>query len=187
MRKFHKLEGRVSLYAVLGLLAGLFVLQCIAPEQSFAFDSAKKAIKEICGHMEGNLGGLLMTTAGVGALVAAAFGNFRASHSMIVTAIGAATVSTMLSLYFADAAKECTGGHRINTEAGTTTRTLDDRFALPGVLRHEPGALGEANIEIAAGRQADFTQAAEFNHGGEEFELAPAEDDGGLNDLADTF
>jgi hypothetical protein len=187
MSKFQKLEGRVSLYTVLGLLGGLFVLQCISPEQSFAFESAKKAIQEICGHMEGNLGGLLMTTAGVGALVAAAFGNFRASHSMLITAIGAATVSTILSLYFADAAQECRGqGHDINTDAGAGARTLDERFALPGVLRQDAAALGDANVEIAAGRDADFTQAAQFNHGGDEFELN-TEDDGGLNDLADTF
>lgn len=77
---------------------------------AYAFESAKYAIQELCGHMTGSLGGLLMSAAGVGAIVAAAFGNFRASFSFLITGIGAFTVSAILSLYFPTAADTCDQG-----------------------------------------------------------------------------
>src|SRR5829696_6404304 len=90
------------------LAAGLTVF-LVLPENAHAFESVKFAIREICGHMEGHLGGLLMTVAAVGGIAAAALGNLRAMQSMIVTGIGAATVSAVLSLYFKDAASTCAG------------------------------------------------------------------------------
>ena len=84
------------------LLAGLG-----QAENAYAFDSAIWAIQELCGHMKGNYGALLMSTAGVGAIVSAAFGNYKASYGFIITGIGAFTITSMLSLYFPDAAQYC--------------------------------------------------------------------------------
>ena len=69
--------------------------------------SAEFAISEICGHIMGSLGALLMATAGVGAVVSAAFGNLKASYGLIVVGVGAFTVSSFLSLYFPAAAAFC--------------------------------------------------------------------------------
>jgi hypothetical protein len=95
-----------------------FALVISAPMSAFGLESVRFAIKELCQHMEGNLGGLLMVTAGVGGMISAAFGNMKALYTCIITAIGAFTASSMLSLYFPEAHAICTG-----QGGGTTTRT----------------------------------------------------------------
>jgi hypothetical protein len=93
------------------ITTGLFVTGYIfIPTEVSALASVEFAIKEICQHMQGNLGGLLMATAGVGGLISAAFGNMKAMYSCVVTAIGAFTISSMLSLHFDAAAGHCNGG-----------------------------------------------------------------------------
>lgn len=67
----------------------------------------KFAIQELCKEMMGDLGALLTATAGFGAIVAAAFGAYRAFYSAIITAVGAFSISAILSLYFPTAAAEC--------------------------------------------------------------------------------
>lgn len=97
-----------ALCFVAGSIATFLLLLSLV-SVAFAFESAKFAIEELCGHMTGSLGGLLMSAAAVGGIAAAAFGNFRASFSFIITGIGAFTISALLSLYFPDAAESCTG------------------------------------------------------------------------------
>ena len=82
------------------------------PSTSFAFDTAviDWAIKELCGHITGSLGGLLVSVAALGAIVAAAMGSYRVFYSAIMTAVGAFAISSIVSLYFEDAASLCSGG-----------------------------------------------------------------------------
>ena len=96
---------------------GLVLLGVSLPETAQAFSSAEWAIGELCSHMEGNLGALLMSAAGVGAVISAALGNFRASYSLIIVGIGGFSVSAMLSLYFPDAATTCDNGSQAGTAA----------------------------------------------------------------------
>lgn len=86
-----------------------------------ALASVDFAIKEICGHMMGNLGGLLMAAAGVGSIASAAFGNMKAMYSCLVTAMGAFGVSTVLSLHFQAAYTLCKG-----EESGGTTKVAEN-------------------------------------------------------------
>lgn len=92
------------------LTLGVSLLVVSVPQLAFAFDSAEFAISEICGHMEGNLGALLMSVAGVGAVVSAAMGNFRAAFTCLIVGIGAFGTSAMMSFYFPDAAEVCVEG-----------------------------------------------------------------------------
>lgn len=78
--------------------------------EAHALASVDFAIKEICSHMMGNLGGLLMAAAGVGGIASAAFGNMKAMYSCLVTAIGAFGINSVLSLHFESAATKCTSG-----------------------------------------------------------------------------
>jgi type IV secretory pathway VirB2 component (pilin) len=94
-----------------------FAIIVSAPFEVFALASVEFAIRELCQHMEGNLGGLLMVTAGVGGMISAAFGNMKALYSCVITGIGAFTVSSMLSLYFPKAYGICSGS------GGNTART----------------------------------------------------------------
>ena len=68
------------------------------------------AIGELCGHITGHLGGLLVTVAGFGAIVAAAMGSYRVFYGAIITAVGAFAVSAIMSLYFQEAASVCDNG-----------------------------------------------------------------------------
>lgn len=107
---------------------GAIALGLVLSDDAYAFESAKVAIEELCGHMQGSLGALLMSAAAVGAIVAAAFGNFRASFSFLITGIGAFTVSTMLSLYFPTAAESCNnggGGNGNGNNAAPVLRTVN--------------------------------------------------------------
>lgn len=84
----------------------------VLPGISFAFDTAviDWAIKELCDHITGSLGGLLVSVAALGAIVAAAMGSYRVFYSAIMTAVGAFAISSIVSLYFEDAAGICSGG-----------------------------------------------------------------------------
>lgn len=89
------------------LVAGLSI-----PSTSWAFDTAviDWAIRELCDHITGSLGGLLVSVAALGAIVAAAMGSYRVFYSAIMTAVGAFAISSIVSLYFEDAAGLCAGG-----------------------------------------------------------------------------
>lgn len=84
----------------------------LMPSNAFAFDTAviDWAIKELCGHITGHLGGLLVTVAAFGALVSAALGSFRVTYSAIIVAVGAYAITSIESLYFDDAANICAQG-----------------------------------------------------------------------------
>ncbi|HMO17835.1 MAG TPA: hypothetical protein PKA63_06930 [Oligoflexia bacterium] len=115
---------KTILTAAPGLAAASFIF--LQGSDAYALESVRFAIEEICAHMEGNLGGLLMATAGLGGLISAAFGNMKAMYSCVVTAIGAFTVSSMLSLYFPQAAQLCSG----NGGNGAGARTKIERGLL---------------------------------------------------------
>ncbi len=142
-------------------IASLMLILLFA-SNAFAFESVEFAIEEICGHMQGNLGGLLMTTAGIGGIVAAAFGNLRASHSLIVVGVGAAALSGILSLYFPVAAEFCHDAGQLQAEGGGNNGEVANGFN--NNLDVNPAdAAGRARInnfnaaiDVAAGRQADF-------------------------------
>ena len=141
------------LFKIIKILSVSFALLLLYASNAFAFESVEFAIEEICGHMQGNLGGLLMTTAGIGGIVAATFGNLRASHSLIVVGVGAAAISAILSLYFPAAAEICdaSGGEIANS----FTADLDNTNIGAGALQARTNNFGAA-LDIASGRQANF-------------------------------
>ncbi len=139
--------------------AGLALHIMGSPEESHAFASAKFAIEQLCGYMMGNLGALLMTTAGVGAIVSAAFGNFKASYSLIITGIGAFSVSSMLNLYFPIAAESCKEG----ANGSPSNRTIN--FEMPAVPlgAKTSRAISNPELAIAAGQTVDFSRGAQLD------------------------
>lgn len=172
---------RVALFAV-----GTAMINISLPEYSFAFKSAEFAIKEICAHMMGNLGALLMTAAGVGAVVSAAFGNFKASYGLIITGVGAFTISSLLGLFFEDAGAICAGaaGGGGNKEARVKTAeasgtAAEQRSGLDPVAR--------ATLAVAAGGQADMSSSVELPQGDLEAVTPEEGFDNAVAEIADTF
>ncbi|MFN8391904.1 MAG: hypothetical protein U0136_16565 [Bdellovibrionota bacterium] len=94
-------------------------------EPAHAFDTGviDWAIGELCGHIQGSLGSLLTTVAAFGAIVAAAMGSYRVFYGAIMTAVGAFAVSTIMSLYFPDAANICSSGSTTGRTAPTSQTT----------------------------------------------------------------
>ena len=162
------------------LFTACLLTMLFLPQPAYAFESVKFAIEQLCGHMHGGFGALLLTTAGIGAIVAAALGNIRASTSCLITGVGAYTISTMLSFYFPEAAKVCVngangadGGALADNADGTADGTGDtgtgDGLTDAGDLTDNSNAGGQrffsTALAIAAGRTADFSKAARFTHG----------------------
>ncbi|MBP9837440.1 MAG: hypothetical protein KBC84_01870 [Proteobacteria bacterium] len=116
----------------------------IIQDNAYAFDTAviDWAIGELCGHITHHLGGLLVTVAGFGAIVAAAFGSYRVAYSAIITAVGAFAVSTILSLYFKDAASKCGAG------AGNNGGNGADRSAIVQTLNAESPNLENESSKV---------------------------------------
>lgn len=168
-----------------------FLLVPVFASNAFAFESVQFAIKEICGHMQGNLGGLLMTVAAIGGITAAAFGNLRASHGMIVVGVGAAALSAVLSLYFPKAAEICAPNGALQPGANTINgfeAPVDNpgrgganvgRLATIADLA-QAKAFNDAAVAIASGKEADFT-----NH--VDLQQTDAEFDPNLDEVTDGF
>lgn len=90
----------------LGFLAITFGSAQIAiAQESFAtpeFDDTliRNAVGNIFALIEGAFGALIMVIAGVIAIVAAAMGAYRAAVSMLIVAIGAFILRSLVSLFF---------------------------------------------------------------------------------------
>ncbi len=86
-------------------LAGLSHAQGGAPTGSFtnaAFDDTliRNAVGNLFKLVEGAFGALIMVVSGIGAIVAAAMGAYRAAVGMIVVAVGAFILRSLVSLFF---------------------------------------------------------------------------------------
>jgi len=171
-----KMLRRQAKFAV-AFAAGLALHIMGSPEESHAFASAKFAIEQLCGYMMGNLGALLMTTAGVGAIVSAAFGNFKASYSLIITGIGAFSVSSMLNLYFPIAAESCKEG----ANGSPSNRTIN--FDMPAVpLKSKISrTISNPELAIAAGQTVDFSRGAQLDLADEDVDDDKPQDDDDTN------
>jgi divalent metal cation (Fe/Co/Zn/Cd) transporter len=49
---------------------------------------------------EGNLGALIMVVAGIGTIIASAFGAFRAATSLLAVAVGAFVLRSFVEIFF---------------------------------------------------------------------------------------
>ncbi len=58
------------------------------------------AAQKLLTLMEGNLGALIMVVAGIGTIIASAFGAFRAATSLLAVAIGAFVLRSFVEIFF---------------------------------------------------------------------------------------
>lgn len=125
--------------------------------KAFAGGEIREVYCDLVGLMEGSLGALLASAAAVLALASAAFGDARHGTTLIVCAIGTATISVGVSLYFGDfgcgaqgTPLPATGGPMGGLIGGVDPAT---------VARTAPG-LRDAEIAIARGETAEMSFAA---------------------------
>lgn len=60
------------------------------------------AVNAIMTYLEGSFGALVMAASGIGAILSAAFGNFKAALSLMVVAVGAFILRSFMSTFFND-------------------------------------------------------------------------------------
>ncbi len=61
------------------------------------------AVNAIMTYLEGSFGALVMAAAGIGAILSAAFGQYKAALSLMVVAVGAFILRSLISTFFNDA------------------------------------------------------------------------------------
>ncbi|MCB9030740.1 MAG: hypothetical protein H6619_06780 [Deltaproteobacteria bacterium] len=61
-----------------------------------------EAVNRIFGYLEGSFGALIMVAAGLAAIMAAAFGQYRAALGMLVVAVGAFILRSLVGTFFND-------------------------------------------------------------------------------------
>ena len=58
------------------------------------------AVNAIMTYLEGSFGALIMAAAGVGAIMSAAFGQYKASLSLLVVAVGSFILRSLMGTFF---------------------------------------------------------------------------------------
>ena len=65
-------------------------------------ERVSEAVNRIFGYIEGAFGALIMVAAGLGAIMAAAFGQYRAAIGLLVVAVGAFILRSLVGTFFND-------------------------------------------------------------------------------------
>lgn len=71
---------------------------------STKYNDAKvaNAVNAIMTYLEGSFGALIMAAAGIGAIMSAAFGQYKAALSLMMVAVGAFILRSIMSTFFND-------------------------------------------------------------------------------------
>lgn len=89
-----------------GILAmGLLVdAQAATTDGRITYNDSKitNSVNAVLLYLEGSFGALVMAAAGIGAIVAAAFGGYKAALSLMVVAVGAFILRSIMSTFFND-------------------------------------------------------------------------------------
>lgn len=64
----------------------------------------------LLAFLEGAFGALIMVIAGIGAVVSAAFGQYKAAISLVVVAVGAFVIRNLVESFFPGVVEQCTKG-----------------------------------------------------------------------------
>lgn len=79
---------------------------------NFQDDLIRGAVANLFKLIEGAFGALIMVVSGLGAIVAAAMGAYRAAVGMLVVAVGAFILRALVSLFFGTDFTEVTGNQK---------------------------------------------------------------------------
>ncbi len=80
----------------LGLASGAYADDFVEPD----YARLDAVISIILNLIEGRFGVLIMLCAGIGAIISSAFGQYRAALSLLVVALGAFILRTIISIFF---------------------------------------------------------------------------------------
>ena len=90
----------VSLLA-LGLSADV-VAQQVPGAIAYNDEKVSNAVNAIMLYLEGSFGALIMAASGIGAIMSAAFGQYKAALSLMVVAVGSFILRSLIGTFFND-------------------------------------------------------------------------------------
>lgn len=88
----------------LGLSHEVFAAQAGAGGIQTTYNDVRiaNAVNVILEYLEGSFGALIMAAAGIGAIMSAAFGQYKAALSLMVVAVGSFILRSFMSTFFND-------------------------------------------------------------------------------------
>jgi len=97
---------RLALFVVGVAILGLGLTQdgnaAFAGETTYNDERINNAVNAIMLYLEGSFGALIMAASGIGAIMSAAFGQFKAALSLMVVAVGSFILRSLISTFFND-------------------------------------------------------------------------------------
>lgn len=102
-----KSQGQVMLFlfgiALLGLgMVNISSAQSGALTITYNDNRIANSVNAILTYIEGSFGALIMVAAGLGAILSSAFGQYRAALGLLVVAVGAFILRSVLATFFND-------------------------------------------------------------------------------------
>ena len=100
-------QARALLFvAGLGLIALSFSFDAIAQnsmtQTKYNDSKVANAVNAVLTYLEGSFGALVMAAAGIGSIMSAAFGQYKAALSLMIVAVGAFILRSFMSTFFND-------------------------------------------------------------------------------------
>ena len=101
-------QARVALFVAGVAILGLGLSHEVSAQVSsgavinYNDDRVTNAVNAIMTYLEGSFGALIMAASGIGAIMSAAFGQYKAALSLMVVAVGAFILRSLISTFFND-------------------------------------------------------------------------------------
>jgi hypothetical protein len=103
-------QARLALFVAGVVVLGLGLSQEVSAngttggkiETTYNDEKIANAVNAIMTYLEGSFGALIMAASGVGAIMSAAFGQYKAALSLMVVAVGSFILRSLIGTFFND-------------------------------------------------------------------------------------
>ena len=99
-------QARLALFvagvAILGLGLSHDVIAAEQGATTYNDERIANAVNAIMTYLEGSFGALIMAASGIGAIMSAAFGQYKAAFSLMAVAVGSFILRSLISTFFND-------------------------------------------------------------------------------------
>ena len=99
-------QARLALFvagvAILGLGLSHDVIAADPGGTTYNDERIANAVNAIMTYLEGSFGALIMAASGIGAIMSAAFGQYKAAFSLMAVAVGSFILRSLISTFFND-------------------------------------------------------------------------------------
>ena len=101
-------QARLALFVAGVAILGLGLSHDVSAQVSsgaainYNDDRINNAVNAIMTYLEGSFGALIMAASGIGAIMSAAFGQYKAALSLMVVAVGSFILRSLIGTFFND-------------------------------------------------------------------------------------